>query len=100
MKVKFKKFSSFARLPTLATAGSACFDVYSSRCVTLEPGVTRSIEIDLGMRLAEKYVARIYPRLGQSIKRLSLVGGVMYSNHSTSFNPSPFLRKKKRNDKH
>ena len=61
MKVKFKKFSCRARLPTLAAPGSACFDVYSLRCITLEPDVTRSIETDLGMKFAKKYIARIYP---------------------------------------
>ena len=77
MKVKFKKFSSHACLPTIATPGSACFDVYSLRCVTLEPGVTRSIETDLGMKFAKKYVARIYPQLGLSMKGLLLGGRVI-----------------------
>ena len=80
MKLKFKKFSSCARLPTLATPGSACFDVYSLRCVTLECGVTRSIETDLGMKFAKKYVARIYPRSGLSMKGLFL-GGVIDSDY-------------------
>ena len=72
MKVKFKKFSSRACLPTLATPGSACFDVYSSRCVTLEPGVKRSIETDLVMKFAKKYVARTYPRSGLKGEVISL----------------------------
>ena len=61
MKVKFKKFSSRTHLFTKATPGSACSDVYSLRCVTLETVVTRSIETDLGMKFAKKYFARIYP---------------------------------------
>ena len=61
IKVKFKKFSSRAHLSTLATPSFACYDIYSLRCVTLEPGVTRSIETDLGMQFAKKYVVRIYP---------------------------------------
>ena len=65
----------------LATPGSACFAVYSSRYVTKEPGVTRSIETDLGMKFAKKYVARIYPRSGLSMKRLFLGGGVIYSDY-------------------
>ena len=81
MKVKFKKFSSRACLPTLATPGSACFDVYSSRCVTLEPGVTRLIETDLGMMFAKKYVARIYPRSGLSMKGLFLGRRVIDSDY-------------------
>ena len=42
MNVKSKKFSSRASM--LVTPGSACFDVFSSRSVTLEPGVARKIE--------------------------------------------------------
>ena len=72
MEVNFKKFSSRACLLTSATPGSACFDVCSSRCVTLEPGVTRSIETGLGIKFAKKYVARIYPRLSLSMKGLLL----------------------------
>ena len=81
MKVKFKKFSSRACLPTLATPGSACFDVYSSRCVTSDPGVKRSIETDLVMKFAKKYVARTYPRSGLSMKGRSLGGGVIDSDY-------------------
>ena len=41
MKVKFKKFSSLARVSKKATPGSACYDVYSARDVQLGPGVTK-----------------------------------------------------------
>ena len=54
MKVKFKRFSSCARVPTKATTGFACFDVYSSRSATLEPGVTRSIETDFSLKFPKK----------------------------------------------
>ena len=33
MGVKFKKLSPHARVPTRATSGSACFDVYSAESV-------------------------------------------------------------------
>ena len=41
MKVKFKKFSSLARVSKKATPGSACCDVYSARDVQLGPDVTK-----------------------------------------------------------
>ena len=47
MKVKFKRFSSRARVPQKATSGSACFDGFSARCVTLKPGATKIIETDI-----------------------------------------------------
>ena len=41
MKVKFKRFGSCVHVPMKATPCSGCFDVFSPRSVTLEPGVTR-----------------------------------------------------------
>ena len=80
MKVKFKRFSSRARVPEKATLGSACFDVFSARCVTLEPGVTRSIETDIGLKFSKEYVARLYPRSGPSLALVMLGGGVTDSD--------------------
>ena len=77
MKVKLKRFSSRADVPILATPGSACFDVFSSRSVTLEPGVTRKIEIDFGLKFSKKYAAKLLPHAGLSLKPISLgTGGI------------------------
>ena len=46
MKVKVKKFSSYACIPQKVTLGSACFNLYSARFVLLEPGKTKKIETD------------------------------------------------------
>ena len=43
MKVKFKRFSSCARISQKATTGSTCYDLFSARCITLEPNATRLI---------------------------------------------------------
>ena len=37
MEVKFRKFSSRARIPQKAMIGSACYDLSAARCVVLEP---------------------------------------------------------------
>ena len=63
MKVKFKKFSSLAHVPTKSTPHSACYDVYSARDVQLGPGVTKTVELHLGFKLQKKYICRIYPQL-------------------------------------
>ena len=55
-------------VPTNATPGSACFDVYSAKSTELGPGVTKTVKLDLGMKFAKKYVCRIYPRPGLSLK--------------------------------
>ena len=75
MKVKFKRFSSHARIPQKATIGSACYDLFTARCVTLEPNATRSIETDLGFFSSKKYMARIYPRSCLSLQSIFLGGG-------------------------
>ena len=56
MKVKFKRFSSLARVPTKSTPGSVCYDVYSARDILLGPGATNIVELDLGFNFAKKYV--------------------------------------------
>ena len=81
MKVKFKQFSVHGRAPTKAPPGSACFDVYSARNITLGPGVTKSIELDIGMKFAKKFVCRISPRSGLSLEPLFLGGGVVDSDY-------------------
>ena len=63
-----------------ATSGSAWFDVFSSRSVTLEPGVTRTIETDFGLKFPKKYIAKLLPRSGLSLKPVFLGGGVIDSD--------------------
>ena len=82
MWVKCKTFSSDAHVPRKATPGSACFHVYCARNISLGPGVTKSVELDLEMKFAKKYVCRIYPSSGLSLKLLFLGGGgVVDSNY-------------------
>ena len=64
----------------LATPGSACFDIFSSRSVTLEPGVTRKIETDFGLKFPKKYVAKLLPPSGLSPKSVFSGGGVIDSD--------------------
>ena len=81
MNVKFKKFSSHAHVPRKATPRSACFDVYSLRNISLGPGVTKSVELDLGMKFSGKYICIIYPRSGLSLLPLFLGGRVVDSDY-------------------
>ena len=79
-KIWKKKFSSCARAPEKATPGSACFDVFSAKCVSLEPGATKPIERDIGLKFSKKYVGRLYQRSGLSCKPVILGGGVIDSD--------------------
>ena len=81
MKIKFKQFTSHARIPQKATTGSACYHLFAARCVTLEPKATRSIETDLGFSFSNNYMARIYPRFSLSLQSMLLDGGVVDADY-------------------
>ena len=81
MKVKFKRFCSRARVPQKATIGSAYYDLFAARCVSLETGATRSAETDLGFCFSKKYMARIYPRSNLSLQSVLIGGGVVDSDY-------------------
>ena len=81
MKVSYKKFSKFGRVPVRATSGSACFDGYSSCEVRLNPGETKTIDLDIGFKFSKKYCCRIYPESGLSLLPMFLGGGVVDSDY-------------------
>ena len=54
---------------------------YFSACsLNLLPGETKAIETDIGMKFSKKYACRFYPRLGLSLKPITLGGGVIDSD--------------------
>lgn len=81
MKVDSKKFSSLGRVPTKATPGSACFDVYSSVEVSLRLGETKQIPLDIGFQFSKKLCFRIYPRSGLSLLPTFVGEGVIDSDY-------------------
>ena len=81
MKINFKEFSEFARVPTKATPGSACFDVYSSCELRLRPGETKRIPLDIGFKFSKKLCCKIYPRSGLSLLPTFIGGGVVDSDY-------------------
>ena len=81
MKVKFKRFSSKGHVPTKATPGSACYDVYSSIDITIRPGGTEKVALDIGFKFLKKYVCRAYPRSSIPVLPTFLGGGVIGSDY-------------------
>ena len=81
MKIKFKRFSSPARIPQKARRGSACCDLFAARCVVLEPNTTRSVETDLGFCFSKKYVAKIYTGSSLPLRSIHLGGGIVDSDY-------------------
>ena len=81
MKVKFKKFSALGCVPAKATPGSACYDVYSPVDITIRPGGTEKIPLDIGLKFSKKYVCRAYPRSSMSVLPTFFGGGVIDSDY-------------------
>ena len=81
MKVSFKKFSSKRHVPTKATPGSACYDVYSSIDITIRFGGTEKIPLETGFKFSKNYVCRAYSRSRMSVLLTFLGGGVIDSDY-------------------
>lgn len=71
MKVKIKKISELAKIPTYGTEFSAGADIYAllEEPITLAPNETVMIKTGFMMEIPENYVGLIYPRSGISVKR-------------------------------
>ena len=65
------------RVPTRATPGSACYNVYSPVDITIRPGGTEKNPLDIGLKFLKKYVCRAYPRSSMSVLPTFLGGGVI-----------------------
>ena len=70
MKVRFKRSIARTCVPQTYTIGSAYYDLSTAKCAVLEPGATRSVEMDNGFCFSEKYVAKTYPRSCMSLKSI------------------------------
>ena len=85
MSVSFKQFSVKGHAPTKATPKSACYDVHSSIDVTIRPGETKTVPLDIGFKFAKKYVCLIYPRSSMSLSPTFLGGGIIDSDYRGKF---------------
>ena len=62
LKVKFKRFSSKVIAPSLATPGSACFDLHSVEDVLIEPHSCYFINTDIAIAIPKSYIGKIHAR--------------------------------------
>lgn len=64
-------------MPTYATTGSACFDLYSAdKTITIRAGDMQSIKTGIAVEVPEGYALMIYSRSGHGLKRVSLANSV------------------------
>lgn len=89
MRLKVKRISKNATLPTRATPGSAGFDLYASEDAWLLPPYkdngyiktsTHAISTGLMIEIPEGYFARILPRSGLSLKGVVIGAGIIDSD--------------------
>lgn len=71
MKVKLKKLSDTAVVPTRGSASAAGYDLYANidESITLAAGETVKISTGLSMEIPEGFFGAIYPRSGLATKQ-------------------------------
>lgn len=84
MKIKIKKVNEDAKIPTYATDGSGCFDLYSVGYSVVEEGFPVVFSTGLAFEIPEGYVMLVFSRSGHAFKheiRLSNCVGVIDSDY-------------------
>lgn len=81
MKVKFKRFSSQAKISQKATIGSAFYDLFVAKSVVLDPNVSRLVETDLDFWFPEKCMTKIFPRFSLSLWSIHVGGGIVNAEY-------------------
>ena len=80
MKVKVKKFATYACIPQKATLVSAGFDLYSARVLLLEARKLQKIETDIAFQFSPKFTCRINLYSSMSLKDIVSGSGVIDSD--------------------
>lgn len=84
MKVKVKRLYADAKLPTYATDGSGCFDIYTMLNGDTDYGDPHTYSTGLAFEIPENHVMLIFSRSGHGFKndvRLSNCVGVIDSDY-------------------
>lgn len=81
MKIKFKKLSENATMPTKGRTGDACFDLYAAESAIVVEWQTSLVKTNIAMEIPEGYFGKIYTRSGMALKGWETTGGVLDSNY-------------------
>lgn len=87
--LKVVRLATTARLPTRATDGSACMDVYAAETKELRSGKTVTIQTGLAFEIPPGYVMLVFSRSGMGFKqdiRLANCVGVIDSDYRGQLN--------------
>lgn len=77
IKVKIKKLTEDAIIPTYATSKDACCDIYANEDVTVAPCSVAKISTGIACEPPEGFMLRILQRSGLASKGIFPVGGVI-----------------------
>lgn len=99
MKLKVKRLHPDAKIPTKATEGSACYDIYALDNITVWNKKVTRIHCGLAFEIPEGYFLEIRPRSGLAGKGLVIVNspGTLDSDYRGElmilmFNAAPISR--------
>ena len=81
VKIKFKKLSENAIIPTKGRAGDACFDLYAAEDVVVVEWQTSLVKTNIAMEIPEGYFGKIYTRSGMALRGWETTGGILDSNY-------------------
>ena len=84
------------KLPKRATKGSAGYDFYAPRAITLKPGETAKIPTGIRAKMEENWVLQCYPRSGLGFKyrlQLNNTVGIIDSDYFYSDNEGHIFAK-------
>lgn len=77
MTIKFKKFSSDAKLPTYAHLGDGGMDVFTNEDYTLKPNETHAFSTGVASEFPFGYVALVWDKGGLGTKGIHRFSGVI-----------------------
>lgn len=78
--MKIKILTETARMPTYATDGSACFDLYADNALLVKAGKSAVVDTGVAFEVPMGHVMKVYSRSGHGFKngiRLSNAVGIV-----------------------
>lgn len=77
MIVKYKRLHTYAKLPTYATSGAACADVYlPTTYAPLEPSEVRIVPLGFSVEIPEGYELQVRSRSGLASRGILVANGI------------------------
>jgi len=73
MKIKLKRLSRYAKVPTYSTEHSAALDLYATESVTLHPGDVKIIRSGWAFEIPNGYYVEIVPRSSLACKNQLII---------------------------